>query len=83
MSALFVFRQGRQTCIQTKTSHVKRNRQRNAIEQGFGVKHKGEPQIPFYVKGTFKKDPDGEWRLVTFKFFDPINKNEEKEIPGL
>ena len=53
------------------------------IEQGFGVKHMGEPQVPFYVKGTFKKDPDGEWRLVTFKFFDPINKNEEKEIPGL
>jgi len=53
------------------------------IEQGFGVKHMGEPPLPFYVKGTFKKDPDGEWRLVTFKLYDPINMNDEKEIPGL
>ncbi len=53
------------------------------IEQGFGVKHKGEQQLQLYVKGTFKKDPDGEWRLVTFKLFDPINMNDEKEIPGL
>jgi len=53
------------------------------IQQGFGVKHKGEPPLPFYVKGTFKKDPDGEWRLVTFKLYDPINMNDEKEIPGL
>jgi len=53
------------------------------IEQGFGVKHLGTPEFLIYVKGTFKKDPDGEWRLVTFKFFDPINMNDEKEIPGL
>lgn len=53
------------------------------IEQGFRVNVKLAQDFPFYVKGTFKKDPDGEWRLVTFKLFDAINMNDEKEIPGL
>ena len=53
------------------------------VEQGFRVKHNGTPEIHFYVIGTFKKDADGEWRLVTFKLFDPVNLNDEKEVPGL
>lgn len=57
--------------------------QDGTIEQGFRVNVKLTQDVPFYVKGTFKKDPDGEWRLVTFKLFDPINMNDEKEIPGL
>lgn len=52
------------------------------IEQGFRVKHNGTPELHFYVIGTFKKDPDGEWRLVTFKLFDAVNVNDEKDIPG-
>lgn len=55
----------------------------NTIEQGFRVKHNGSPEIHLYVIGTFKKDPDGEWRLTTFKLYDPVNLNDEKEVPGL
>ena len=55
----------------------------NTIEQGFRIKHNGNPEVHFYVIGTFKKDADGEWRLSTFKLFDPVNLNDEKEIPGL
>jgi len=55
----------------------------STVEQGFRVKHNGSPEIHFYVVGTFKKDPDGEWRLATFKLFDPVNLNDEKEVPGL
>jgi hypothetical protein len=54
----------------------------NTVEQGFRVKHTGQPPLPFYVVATFKKDPDGEWRLSTFKLFDPVNVNDEKDIPG-
>jgi ketosteroid isomerase-like protein len=55
----------------------------NTIEQGFRVKHAGQPEVHFFVVGTFKKDPDGEWRLSTFKLFDPVNTKDEKDIPGL
>lgn len=54
----------------------------NTIEQGFRVKHTGQPELHFYVVATFKKDGDGEWRLSTFKLFDPINTKDEKDIPG-
>jgi hypothetical protein len=50
-------------------------------EQAFRVKHNGEPELHFQVLATFKKDPDGEWRLTTFRLFDPINSNDEKDIP--
>lgn len=53
------------------------------VEQGFGVKHNGQPEIPFTVLGTFKKDADGQWRLVSFKLYDPINSTDEKDIPGV
>jgi hypothetical protein len=53
------------------------------IEHGFRVKHNGQPELHFYVVGTFKKEPDGEWRLTTFKLFDPVNTNDEKDVPGL
>jgi hypothetical protein len=55
----------------------------STVEQGFRVKHTGYPELHFYVVGTFKKDPDGEWRLTTFKLFDPVNVNDEKDIPGV
>jgi hypothetical protein len=55
----------------------------NTIEQGFRVKHNGTPELHFYVIATFKKDQDGEWRLTTFKLLDPVNMNEEKDIPGV
>jgi hypothetical protein len=55
----------------------------NTIEQGFRVKHNGVPEVHLYVIGTFRKDPDGEWRLTTFKLFDPVNLNDEKDVPGL
>jgi hypothetical protein len=53
------------------------------VEQGFRVKHTGYPELHFYVVGTFKKDADGEWRLTTFKLFDPVNVSDEKDIPGV
>jgi ketosteroid isomerase-like protein len=55
----------------------------NTVEQGFRVKHTGQPEVHFYVVATFKKDPDGEWRLATFKLFDPVNVSDEKDIPGV
>jgi hypothetical protein len=54
----------------------------NTVEQGFRVKHTGQPELHFYVVATFKKDPDGEWRITTFKLYDPVNVNDEKDIPG-
>jgi len=51
------------------------------LEQGFRVKHNGQPELHFFVVGTFKKEADGEWRLTTFKLFDPVNSNDEKDIP--
>lgn len=53
------------------------------VRQRFMVKHMGTPEILLQVVADFKMDADGEWRLVSFKLYDPINSNDEKEIPGL
>ncbi len=41
------------------------------------------PDALLQVEGTFKKEADGQWRLIGFRLFDPVNRNDEKEVPGL
>ena len=53
------------------------------VEHGFRVKTHSQPEVHLFVVATFKKESDGEWRLTTFKLYDPVNVNDEKDVPGL
>jgi hypothetical protein len=35
-----------------------------------------------YTKGTFNKDPDGQWRLKDIQFYNAINTKQTEPIPG-
>lgn len=37
----------------------------------------------FICEATFTRDPDGEWRLQTFRVFPPTGKKDEYQVPGL
>jgi hypothetical protein len=58
-----------------------------SIEQEFAVQPKGSPQFRYQCVGVFKKDPDGEWRLVTVRFYPVVSgsggQREEVTPPGL
>jgi hypothetical protein len=49
------------------------------IEQEFAVQPKGSPQFRYQCVGVFKKDPDGEWRLVTFRLYPVIGGGGNRE----
>ena len=56
----------------------------NEVEVGFYAKAQtpSNEALLRYVKATFVKDPDGAYRLKTFKFFSPgINGRAEDPIP--
>lgn len=55
----------------------------NTVEQRFRAKVGDSAAFQAAVVATFKKEADGEWRLSTFKLFNPIQASEEMEIPGL
>jgi hypothetical protein len=52
-------------------------------EQSFRAQLKGHPESQRIVVATFKKDPDGQWRLSSFKTMNPVNAGEEMDVPGL
>lgn len=56
----------------------------NTVEIGFMAKGEieGGKQLPVYCRGTFKKQPDGSFKMVTFKAVDPINRTNAVEIPN-
>jgi hypothetical protein len=55
----------------------------NTVEIGFMAKGEGGgKQIPVYCRGTFRKQPDGSYKMVAFKAVDPINRNNPVEIPN-
>jgi len=63
--------------------------QDGTIEQEFDVQPVNNPQFRYQCVGVFKKDPDGEWRLVTFRLYPVVGgggadgKREEVTPPGL
>lgn len=52
-------------------------------EIGFRAQVKERPETVHYVKATFTKDPDGQWRMAGFTCYEPINTKERRSIPGL
>lgn len=51
------------------------------IEIGFMAKGEyATNQYPVYVRTLFAKDPDGQYRLVGVKFFDPLKRTNDPEI---
>lgn len=53
-----------------------------------GFMAKGESagrQVPMYIRATFVRDPDSQWRVRTFAAYDPIQKAQGAEIsiPGI
>lgn len=57
----------------------------NKVEQGFRAQLIGQPQSQRYVIGTFVKEQDGVWRLVSFKLYNPLQKTNgpEEPLPGM
>jgi hypothetical protein len=58
------------------------------LEQEFKVQPKGHAEFQYYCVGVFKKDPDGEWRLITFRLYPLLGggssgQREEVTPPGL
>ncbi len=53
------------------------------VELGFRAQAKDRPETVVYVKATFVKDPDGQWRLGGFICYEPVNTKERRAIPGL
>jgi hypothetical protein len=57
------------------------------IEQEFAVQPKNNGQFRYQCVGVFKKDPDGEWRLFTVRFYPVVGgsggQREEVTPPGL
>jgi hypothetical protein len=51
------------------------------VEQGFAVQPNGYPQFRKYVVGVFQKESDGEWRMTTFRIYNPINRGQEEPMP--
>lgn len=50
---------------------------------GFRAQARDRPETVVYVKATFTKDPDGQWRLAGFVCYDPVNTKDRRNIPGL
>lgn len=56
----------------------------DGIEIGFSAKgESGGKMIPLYIRSTFRKQPDGSWKLAGFSSFKFENHNEPFAIPGL
>ena len=55
----------------------------STIEIGFSAKGEADGK-PFllYIKATFRKQPDGQWKLTAFASFKFENHNEPLTIPG-
>jgi hypothetical protein len=53
------------------------------VEIGFSAKVKDNDATTTYVKATFTKDPDGQWRMSGFTCYEPINTKERRTLPGL
>lgn len=53
------------------------------VEQGFLMQPSGYPQYIHYCVGTFRKEADGDWKMTTFKLYDPLQRTngDEKNIP--
>jgi hypothetical protein len=58
-----------------------------SVEQEFDVQPVGQPQFRHRCVGVFKKEADGEWRLVTFRLYPVVGGAEggrqEVTPPGL
>ena len=56
------------------------------IEQEFDVQPANNPQFRYQCVGVFKKEADGEWRMITFRLYPVVSENgkrEEVTPPGL
>jgi hypothetical protein len=54
----------------------------NTIEIGFMGKGEAQgQQFPVYIRATFAKQPDGQYRLTRFASFNPANHNDPLPIP--
>lgn len=56
------------------------------IEQEFDVQPVNSPQFRYQCVGVFKKEADGEWRMVTFRLYPVVSGGEGRQEvtpPGL
>ena len=53
------------------------------IEQEFDFQPVGSPQFRYKCVGVFKREADGEWRLITFRLYPVVGNREEVFPPGL
>lgn len=56
----------------------------DAVRVGFMTKAK-DYQVMFYVRASFRREADGEWRLTGLEFFDPVRRDAggPVAVPGL
>lgn len=54
----------------------------NTVEIGFMGKGKAGQEFPVYIRGTFAKQPDGQYRLTKFASFNPLKHDEPLPIPN-
>jgi hypothetical protein len=59
----------------------------STVEQEFDVQPVNAPQFRHLCVGVFKKDPDGEWRLASFRLYPVVGggggERQEVSVPGL
>jgi hypothetical protein len=56
------------------------------IEQEFDVQPVGHPEGRYQCVGVFKKEADGEWRMMTFRLYQLVGGGEgrpEVTLPGM
>jgi hypothetical protein len=54
----------------------------NTVEIGFMAKgESGGKPFPLYVRATFKRQSNGEFKLTSFRTFDPANHTKPLQIP--
>lgn len=55
-----------------------------AVDVVFDAKAEGPGgTVPKHVKATFVRDPDGKFRLQTFRTYNIVNKKEAEPVPGV
>jgi hypothetical protein len=55
----------------------------NEIEIGFLAKGEaGGKLFPLYGRATFRRQPNGQFKLTAFKSFDAVNRKEALTIPN-
>jgi hypothetical protein len=56
---------------------------RDTIEIGFLAKGEGDGKpFPYYIRTTFARQPDGQFKLSAFRAFEPLDRSKPATIPS-